>query len=224
MAAWVAEKFIFVNIPKMGGKYSTGLFRWAQVKTKNIGKGHMNVDQSQLPNLPVIMTVRHPITFLSSLWCHRQRSKKPWQPEERDVASDNWLEFVDRVCEKPDWIHWWIHRWIDEYHNVKLIRMESLWDQWIDLWDEIDQPYNSTGAKIYRDEQINRDSWTQEKLAELDNVRIQKIRQTQPLFFEKHNYDIDWTVVPYGGKKTLKGLDPNKVDFKKLAQERNITQ
>lgn len=211
MAAYQAQTFVFVNIPKMAGKYTTGLFEWARLSYTNHGKGHHTVSESSFGGKPVVLTVRHPVTFLSSLWCHRQNSRKPWQPEEHSVASDNWLEFVDQVCEHPDWIYWWIHRWIDSYENTRIIRMENIWQEWISLWDELQEPYYLLGAEAYRDQSVNRDPHTQQVLAQLDTARIDRIRSTQAKFFDTHGYDTHWQPARYSNRKKIKGVNAREL-------------
>lgn len=207
MSAFVAEKFIWINIPKMAGKYTGGLMNHSNIEYTKIGKGHKWLDQHGNPIIDVnnypahtlYMTVRHPITFLASLWQHRQMSRKPWMDDgiENNVGVNDWNQFIMNVINNPGWIDEWTGRWIHTFPSAKLLKMEIIWDEWIREWKQIGQPFNYDKAVEYKDQQVNRDPNVQILLNSLSQNQIDRLYQSQKSVFESWEYDKQWEIVPY---------------------------
>jgi hypothetical protein len=194
VAAFLGEHFAFINTPKTGSKYVTGLFCNAEISVTKLGKGHKIVPEEQFEGRLVVTHVRHPVTFLASLYCHRMRHyPKPWQRDELEpqVADWNWLQFVDNVCEQENWVWDWLHRWQTPYKNLKVFRIEDgVWNQWINLWDETGETYNYKGAIAYKNERVNvRNAETQAVLEQLTNEHLDRIYKSQIKMYNTYNYN-----------------------------------
>jgi len=132
---------MFIHVPKCGGrtvkqmlkKYVSG----ARVIGDDIYESHATPDT----NLKVFGFVRHPATFIHSLWTHRSKKKGHgdawnWHPDillEQECKSNDYNTFVDNILKRENMVwHYYMH-YLGKYENPMIGKMENLPDSLITI-------------------------------------------------------------------------------------------
>ena len=125
---------MFIHVPKCGGrtvkqmlkKYVAG----ARVVGDDIYESHATPDT----DLKVFGFVRHPATFIHSLWTHRSKKKGHgdawnWHPDillEQECQSKDYNTFIENILKKKNMVwHYYIH-YLGKYKNPMIGKMEDL--------------------------------------------------------------------------------------------------
>jgi len=132
---------MFVHVPKCGGrtikqmlkKYVAG----AEVVGDDIYDSHATPDT----DLKVFGFIRHPATFIHSLFTHRSKKKKHgeawnWQDYillESECKSKDYNTFVENILKKQNMVwHYYMH-YLGKYKDPMIGKMENLPDSLIDI-------------------------------------------------------------------------------------------
>ena len=98
--AFVTDKFIFAHLPKTGGKFVRYVFEEFGITGKEVGNFHaapIAVTKTGLSQ-PVMITIRHPVTWYQSRWMHRIKyGWSPMHPVDWECASNDFNQFVRNV-------------------------------------------------------------------------------------------------------------------------------
>ncbi len=125
---------MFIHVPKCGGrtvkqmlkKYVAG----ARVVGDDIYESHATPDT----HLKVFGFVRHPATFIHSLWTHRSKKKGHgdawnWHPDillEQECQSNDYKTFVKNILNKKNMVWNYYQHYLGKYPNVQYCKMEQL--------------------------------------------------------------------------------------------------
>ena len=125
---------MFIHIPKCGGrtikqmlkKYVAG----AEVVGDDIYDSHATPDT----DLQVFGFIRHPATFIHSLWTHRSKKKKHgeawnWQDYillEKECQSKDYNTFVENILKKENMVYHYYMHYLGKYENPMIGKMEEL--------------------------------------------------------------------------------------------------
>ena len=141
---------MFIHVPKCGGrtvkqmlkKYVSG----ARVIGDDIYESHATPDT----NLKVFGFVRHPATFIHSLWTHRSKKKGHgdawnWHPDillEQECKSNDYNTFVDNILKRENMVwHYYMH-YLGKYENPMIGKMENLPDSLINILKENNEDFD----------------------------------------------------------------------------------
>ena len=125
---------MFIHVPKCGGrtvkqmikKYVSG----ARVIGDDIYESHATPDT----NLKVFGFVRHPATFIHSLWTHRSKKKGHgdawnWHPDillEQECQSKDYNKFVENILNKQNMVYHYYMNYLGKYKDPMIGKMEDL--------------------------------------------------------------------------------------------------
>jgi len=125
---------MFIHVPKCGGrtvkqmlkKYVAG----ATVLGDDIYESHATPDTDK----QVFGFIRHPATFIHSLWTHRSKKKGHgemwnWHPDillEQECQSNDYKTFVKNILNKKNMVWNYYQHYLGKYPNVQYCKMEQL--------------------------------------------------------------------------------------------------
>jgi len=127
---------MFIHVPKCGGrtvkqmlkKYVSG----AKVLGDDIYESHATPDTDK----QVFGFIRHPATFIHSLWTHRSKKKGHgdawnWHPDillEQECQSKDYKTFCDNILSRKNMVWNYYQHYLGKYENVQYCKMEQLPD------------------------------------------------------------------------------------------------
>jgi len=130
------NSFVFIHIPKTGGKWVSNMLIKYCPDASYIGDPIYDAHKSPALDLPALAFTRDPATWLHSLWHHRKRKKQNrhgmrfnWQVAhrlERECQSSNFSKFMDDVSNNPGCIFEYYEDFLSSYDEVYLARYENL--------------------------------------------------------------------------------------------------
>ena len=125
---------LFIHNPKCGGRtVKQMLKRYVKncvVLGDDIYESHATPDTSK----QVFGFIRHPATFVHSLWTHRSKKKGHgdewnWHPDirlEQECQSKDYNTFVENVISKENIVWDYYQHYFGKYSNVQYCKMEQL--------------------------------------------------------------------------------------------------
>ena len=125
---------LFIHNPKCGGRtVKQMLKRYVKncvVLGDDIYESHATPDTSK----QVFGFIRHPATFLHSLWTHRSKKKGHgdewnWHPDirlEQECKSQDYNTFVENIISKENMVWDYYQYYFGKYSNVQYCKMEQL--------------------------------------------------------------------------------------------------
>ena len=146
---------MFIHVPKCGGrtikkmlkKYVAG----AEVIGDDIYESHATPDT----NLQVFGFIRHPATFIHSLWTHRSKKKGHgdawnWHPDillEQECQSKDYQTFVKNILNKKNMVWHYYQHYLGKYPNVQYCKMEQLPDALIQVLKLNNEDFDEKGIR-----------------------------------------------------------------------------
>ena len=146
---------MFIHVPKCGGrtvkqmikKYVSG----ARVIGDDIYESHATPDT----NKQVFGFVRHPATFIHSLWTHRSKKKKHgeawnWQDYillEKECQSKDYNKFVENVINGKNYVFNYYMHYLGKYKNPMIGKMENLPDSLITILKANNEDFDEEGIR-----------------------------------------------------------------------------
>ena len=132
---------MFIHVPKCAGrtvkeilkKYVAG----ATVIGDDIYESHATPDT----DLKVFGFVRHPATFIHSLWTHRSRKRSHgdiwnWQQDillEQECASKDYNTFVENILSRKNMVYHYYMHYLGKYKDPMIGKVEDLPNSLIDI-------------------------------------------------------------------------------------------
>jgi len=146
---------MFIHIPKCAGRTINRILK-AYVKGANGILGE-NKDSHFLPDTDkqVFAFVRHPATFVHSLWHHRARSNRRapqwnWQDYlrlERVCKSENYNTFVENILDGKGYVNDYYNYYVSKYQNVQFGKMENLVEDLIKILKQNNEDFDEKGIR-----------------------------------------------------------------------------
>ncbi len=146
---------MFIHVPKCGGrtvkqmlkKYVAG----ATVLGDDIYESHATPDTDK----QVFGFVRHPATFIHSLWTHRSKKKGHgemwnWHPDillEQECQSNDYKTFVKNILNKKNMVWNYYQHYLGKYPNVQYCKMEQLPDALIHVLKLNNEDFDEKGIR-----------------------------------------------------------------------------
>jgi hypothetical protein len=177
---------MFIHIPKCGGrtikqmlkKYVAG----AEVVGDDIYDSHATPDT----DLQVFGFIRHPATFIHSLWTHRSKKKKHgeawnWQDYillEKECQSKDYNKFVENVINGKNYVFNYYMHYLGKYKSPMIGKMEQLPDSLIGILKQNNEDFDEKGIRenIYIHGANNKDTNKPISLVEtMSNDQIKKL-------------------------------------------------
>ena len=132
---------MFIHVPKCGGRTIKKLLMNYVAGAEIIGDDIYDSHATPDTDLKVFGFVRHPATFIHSLWTHRSKKKKHgeawnWQDYillESECQSKNYNTFVENILKKENLVwHYYMH-YLGKYKDPMIGKMENQPDSLIDI-------------------------------------------------------------------------------------------
>ena len=176
---------MFIHIPKCGGrtikqmlkKYVAG----AEVVGDDIYDSHATPDT----DLQVFGFIRHPATFIHSLWTHRSKKKKHgeawnWQDYillEKECQSKDYNKFVENVINGKNYVFNYYMHYLGKYKNPMIGKMEQLPDSLIGILKQNNEDFDEKGIRenIYIHGANNKD--TNKPISLVDTMSYDQIKK-----------------------------------------------
>ena len=132
---------LFIHVPKCGGrtvkqmlkKYVSG----CKVLGDDIYESHATPDTDK----QVFGFVRHPATFIHSLWTHRSKKKGHgvewnWHPDillEQECQSKDYNTFIENILKHKNMVYHYYMHYLGKYKDSMVGKMENLPDSLIKI-------------------------------------------------------------------------------------------
>ena len=125
---------MFIHVPKCGGRTVKQMIKKYVSGAKVIGDDIYESHATPDTNKQVFGFVRHPATFIHSLWTHRSKKKGHgdawnWHPDillEQECQSKDYNTFVENILKKKNMVwHYYMH-YLGKYKNPMMGKMEDL--------------------------------------------------------------------------------------------------
>ena len=190
---------MFIHVPKCGGrtvkqmikKYVSG----ARVIGDDIYESHGTPDT----NKQVFGFIRHPATFVHSLWTHRSKKKAHgsdwnWHPDirmEQECKSQDYNVFIQNVINGKNYVWEYYMHYLGKYKNPMIGKMENLPESLITILKANNEDFDEEGIRknIYVHGANNRTSNTPISLVEsMELKQAQDIVKSEKKLCEEFNY------------------------------------
>ena len=150
--AVLLQNSLFVHVPKTGSRWI-----WHQLLghvdgAEYVGKSDAEAHWCPLTDLPVMMGVRHPATWLPSYFAHRNRHG--WKPRpgwivEGELAPLDEMfqsrikakDFFLTIANSPGIVTRHLQFWYDRYEDTRIIRMESMAEDLIKHMEDLGESF-----------------------------------------------------------------------------------
>ena len=125
---------MFIHVPKCGGRTVKQMLKKYVSGARVIGDDIYDSHATPDTNLNVFGFIRHPATFIHSLWTHRSKKKGHgdawnWHPDillEQECQSKDYNTFVENILKKKNMVwHYYMH-YLGKYKNPMMGKMEDL--------------------------------------------------------------------------------------------------
>ena len=132
---------LFIHNPKCGGRTVKQMLKKyvknCVVLGDDIYESHATPDTTK----QVFGFIRHPATFIHSLWTHRSKKKAHgsdwnWHPDirlEQECKSQDYNTFVENILDKKNMVWDYYQHYLGKYPNVQYCKMEQLPDSLIQV-------------------------------------------------------------------------------------------
>ena len=125
---------LFIHNPKCGGRTVKQMFKKYVKNCVVLGDDIYESHATPDTNKQVFGFIRHPATFVHSLWTHRSKKKAHgsdwnWHPDirlEQECKSKDYNTFVENVISKENIVWDYYQYYFGKYSNVQYCKMEQL--------------------------------------------------------------------------------------------------
>ena len=188
---------VFVHIPKTGGVWvERALLTWVKPSrgNKSIHEGHIMPDIED--ETACFAFVRHPVSWLKSLYHQRKRKRWNWQNLplriERDCRAKTLNNFIDNVANNKGAVKEYFDHYIGKYENKNnfyLGKTETLSEDLIGFLNKFGENYDEKAIRLYNKSKQNvlRDV----EVETLAPDAYQKIYDSQRDYYDKYDYGIN---------------------------------
>ena len=125
---------LFIHNPKCGGRTVKQMLKKYVKNCVVLGDDIYESHATPDTNKQVFGFIRHPATFVHSLWTHRSKKKAHgsdwnWHPDirlEQECKSKDYNTFVENVISKENIVWDYYQYYFGKYSNVQYCKMEQL--------------------------------------------------------------------------------------------------
>jgi hypothetical protein len=125
---------MFIHVPKCGGRTVKQMLKKYVAGAKVIGDDIYESHATPDTNLQVFGFIRHPATFIHSLWTHRSKKKGHgdawnWHPDillEQECQSKDYNKFVENILNKQNMVYHYYMHYLGKYKDPMIGKMEDL--------------------------------------------------------------------------------------------------
>ena len=125
---------MFIHVPKCGGRTVKQMLKKYVAGARVIGDDIYESHATPDTDLQVFGFVRHPATFIHSLWTHRSKKKGHgdawnWHPDillEQECQSKDYNKFVENILNKQNMVYHYYMHYLGKYKDPMIGKMEDL--------------------------------------------------------------------------------------------------
>lgn len=184
---------IFIHCPKTGGKFVTKFLLENIQGSKMIGDRVWDAhSRYSLNSKTTFGFIRHPVSFIESLWSHRKRKKNHdthefnWQDHirlERDCKNENLETFILNVSKQKNLIWDFYMFYLGGHRNFIFCKFENMEEDLKYFLSEYESFYNFENLKKLEKNETNR------KKNFIPKDLQKKILISEEILSKKFNYD-----------------------------------
>ena len=194
---------MFVHIPKCGGRKITDLICNYVEEYSIVGDRVYDAHKTPDTDKQVFVFIRHPATFVHSLWKHRSKVKSNkngqqwnWQNYirlEKECGNTDYNKFVENILIGTDYWYDYYKHYTNKYPDVQFGRMENLVEDLIDILKKNGEVFDEERMRkdnsiigsnhITKKPSTLKDSMNQDQLTRLVNISEQSLCQ-------RFNYEV----------------------------------
>ena len=146
---------MFIHIPKCGGRTIKQMLKKYVSGAEVVGDDIYDSHATPVTNLQVFGFVRHPATFIHSLWTHRSKKKKHgeawnWQDYillEKECQSKDYNTFVENILKRENMVYHYYMHYLGKYENPMIGKMEELPDSLIRILEANKEDFDEKGIR-----------------------------------------------------------------------------
>ena len=146
---------MFIHVPKCGGRTVKQMLKKYVSNCKVLGDDIYESHATPDTDKQVFGFIRHPATFIHSLWTHRSKKKAHgsdwnWHPDirmEQECKSQNYDEFVSNVLKGENYVWDYYQHYLGKYENVQYGKMENLPDSLITILKQNNEDFDEKGIR-----------------------------------------------------------------------------
>ncbi len=150
---------MFIHVPKCGGRTIKLMLKKYVKHCKIIGDDIWESHGTPDTDKKVFGFIRHPATFIHSLWTHRSKKKGHgdawnWHKDirmEQQCQSKDYNTFIENILRNKDCVFDYYMHYLGKYKNVQFGKMEKLCEDLIKILKENDEEFDEGAirANIY---------------------------------------------------------------------------
>ena len=190
---------MFIHVPKCGGRTVKQMLKKYVAGAKVIGDDIYESHGTPDTNKQVFGFIRHPATFVHSLWTHRSKKKAHgsdwnWHPDirmEQECKSQDYNVFIQNVINGKNYVWEYYMHYLGKYKNPMIGKMENLPESLITILKANNEDFDEEGIRknIYVHGANNRTSNTPISLVEsMELKQAQDIVKSEKKLCEEFNY------------------------------------
>ena len=146
---------MFIHVPKCGGRTVKQMLKKFVNNVKIIGDDIYESHATPDTDKQVFGFIRHPATFIHSLWTHRSKKKAHgdswnWHPDirmEKECQSTNYNTFVENVLKGENYVWDYYQHYLGKYKNVQYGKMEELSENLITMLRMNNEDFDEEGIR-----------------------------------------------------------------------------
>ena len=132
---------MFIHVPKCAGRTVKEILKKYVAGARVIGDDIYESHATPDTDLKVFGFVRHPATFIHSLWTHRSRKRSHgdiwnWQQDillEQECASKDYNTFVENILSRKNMVYHYYMHYLGKYKDPMIGKVEDLPNSLIDI-------------------------------------------------------------------------------------------
>lgn len=191
---------LFIHTPKVGGRTVTKALLDHVSSAEVLGDLVMDAHaRPMFSNLETFGFVRHPVTFLHSLWHHRARKKATefgqvfnWQPYlrlERDCGDPDFLRFLEKTAARQNLVWDYYMFYLGGHRKLHIGKLESLLDDLVRFLKNFDEKFDEEAIFAMTDNPIG----VSKKAQRFDLERVPRelhdaVIKAEPILCERFDY------------------------------------
>ena len=146
---------MFVHIPKCGGRTVKRMLKRYVSGVKVIGDDIYESHNTPDTDKPVFAFIRHPATFIHSLWTHRSKKKghgEAWNWQEylrieKECQSKDYNTFIENVLKGNNYVWDYYLHYTQKYDNIQYGKMENLLEDLITILKQNNEDFDEKGIR-----------------------------------------------------------------------------
>ena len=146
---------MFIHIPKCGGRTIKQMLKKYVAGAKVVGDDIYDSHATPDTDLQVFGFIRHPATFIHSLWTHRSKKKKHgeawnWQDYillEKQCQSKDYNKFVENVINGRNYVFNYYMHYLGKYKSPIIGKMEELPDSLIGILKQNNEDFDEKSIR-----------------------------------------------------------------------------